>query len=432
MKRILLLLLTLGLLSATLALAQDDTQEESPLLDRYFYTFHNPAGNHIVRGSGKFPNVQTIDVPLQGRPSWAVAYAMETAIWHIVGDQGDLQVIEVLPNGKVNPLGHEPQWFEGAQPPLVGVSMVEGTYVMRSDDTVSPLTHPIPVNDFEVLYITKSGDVVLGREEGIVSTLPVNTQPDARLVMNKTGQIALYANSTDQRYVHGIMGDNFEGATLLILEVKNSQIGVLARVDLLGEDVYEGINPFWADIDGDGIEDLVTTISNGSLGARLRVYLWDGRKIKQEVDGPAIGLGNRWRHQLTAGAFGPNGEIEVVDILTPHIGGVMEFYRLQGNTLNIVAQLPGVTTHVIGSRNLDQTVAGDFNGDGQLEIVVMNQARNQVVAVQHTVEGAQEVWRLDAGDEIITNLSPVELIDGTLGLAVGTADNRLRIWMPAY
>ena len=250
------------------------------------------------------------------------------------------------------------------------------------------------------------------------------------MVMNGIGQVAVYVNATDQRYVHGIMGDQLEGATLLILDTKDSQIRVLARVDLPGEDVYEGIAPFWADIDGDGIEDLVTTVSNSTSGSRLRAYLWNESKIKQEVDGPAIGQGNRWQHQLTATALGPNGEIEIADVLTPHIGGTLRFYRFDGSSLNIEASFPSVTTHSIGSRNLDQTATGDFNGDGQAEVLVMSVERDAVIAIQHTQNGAEEVWRLNAGGEITTNFSPVELLDNRLGLAVGTANGNLRIWLP--
>ncbi len=431
MKYLSLWLLIILTLSATLTFSQDEPiDEDNDLLDRYFYTYHNPTGNHLIRGEGSFPNVEIIDIQLQGTPAWAVAYAMETAIWHIVMDNGDLEVVEVTPDNMASSLGFEPAWFEGAQPPIVGVSMVEGTYIMRSDESVSPLTHPIPVNDFEVLYINRDGDVVLGREEGVVMSLPLNVQPDARMVMNQNGQIALYANSTDQRYVHGIMGDNFEGSTLIILDIKDSEIRILARVDLPGEDIYEGIAPFWADLSGNGVEDLVTTVSNSTLGAKLRAYIWDGSQIKQEVDGPAIGQGNRWRHQLGAGALGPNGEIEIVDVLTPHIGGTLEFYRLDGSSLKIVEKFPSVTTHVIGSRNLDQTAIGDFNGDGQAEVLTLNMGRNHIIAVQHTENGAEEVWRLDAGDVIVTNIAPVELLEGRLGLAVGTRDGRLRIWMP--
>lgn len=400
------------------------------MLDRYFYTYHNPAGNHLVRGSGSFPDVQAVDVPLRGAPAWAVGYAMETAVWHVVLESGDLQVVEVASDGAARALAFQPGWFDGAQPPVVGVSMIEGTYVLRSDASVSPLSHPIPVNDFEALYIDRAGDLVLGREEGVASRMPINAQPDARPVMNSVGQVALYANATDRRYVHGIMGDALEAATLLVLDVRESRIRVLARVDLPGEDVYEGIAPFWADVDGDGVEDLVTTVANGSLGARLRVYLWDGAGARQEVDGPPIGQGNRWRHQLGAARFASAGQIEIAATLTPHIGGALEFFGLSGGSLERTATFPGLTTHALGSRNLDQTAAGDFNGDGRPEVLAMDRERRAVVAVGRGETGAREVWRLDAGGEIISNFAPVELLDGGLALAVGVADGRLRVWLP--
>ncbi len=400
------------------------------MLDRYFYTFHNPAGNHFARGRGSFPDVRTVDLPLRGVPAWAVGYAMETAIWHVVLDSGALQVVEVAGDGAARTLAYQPGWFEGAQPPIVGVSMVEGTYVLRSDESVSPLSHPIPVNDFEVLYINRAGDLVLGREEGAVSRLPIDAQPDARSVMNRLGQVALYANATDQRYTHGIMGDALEAATLLVLDVRDSRIRLLARVDLPGEDVYEGIAPFWADVDGDGVEDLVTTVANGALGARLRAYIWDGGAIIQAVDGPPVGQGKRWRHQLSAAPFGPAGQIEIAATLRPHIVGALEFYRLGGDALEQTATFPGVTTHALGSRNLDQTAAGDFNGDGRPEVLAMDLERRAVVAVQRDESGAREVWRLEAGAEITSNFAPVELLQDRLALAVGTADGRLRVWLP--
>ncbi len=400
------------------------------MLDRYFYTFHNPAGNHFVRGTGSFPHVLTVDIPLQGRPAWAVGYAMETAIWHIVLANGDLQVVEVTPEGSAQTLGFEPGWFAGAQPPLVGVSMIEGAYVLRSDDSVSPLAHPIPVNDFEALYVDQGGELVLGREEGVIARLPVQAAPDARLVMNRHGQVALYANATDQRYVHGVLGDDLEAATLLVLQIREREIQLLARVDLPGEDVYEGIAPFWADIDGDGIEDLVTTVANTTLGARLRAYLWDGAGLRQEADSPPIGRGNRWRHQLSAAPFAPDGRIEIAAMRTPHIGGALEFFRFASDSLVQTAALEGFTSHVIGSRNLDQTAAGDFNGDGPPEVLVMDESRHAVVAVQRADQGAKEVWRLDAGGTIVSNFAPVELLEDRLALAAGTADGRLRVWLP--
>lgn len=400
------------------------------MLDRYFYTYHNPAGNHFLRGAGTFPDVIAVDAPLRGTPVWAVGYAMETAIWHVVLEGGHLQVVEVTLDGDARTLAFESGWFDGAQPPIVGVSMIEGTYVMRSDASVSPRSHPIPVNDFEVLYINRAGDLVLGREDGVVASAPINAPLDARLVMNSRGQVALYANATNQRYRHAAIGGQLAASTLLVLEAREGQIQMLARVDLPGDDAYEGIAPFWADVDGDGVEDLVTTVSNDVLGARIRAYIWDGAGIRQELDGPAAGRGNRWRHQLTAGRFGPDGAVEIVAVRNPHQEPEMEFFRLGDGALELAASLPGVTTHVNGSRNLDQTAAGDFNGDGRPEVLAMDLKRRAIVAVQRNESGANEVWRLEAGGEIVSNFAPVELLDGDLALAAGTDDNRLRVWLP--
>ena len=383
------------------------------MLDRYFYTFHNPAGSRFVRGAGGFPNVTTVDVPLRGQPAWAVGYAMETAIWHIVLANGDLQVVEVALDGEARTLAHQPLWFNGAQPPLVGVSMVEGTYILRSDESVSPWTHPIPVNDFETLHIDRAGALVLGREGGVLARLPVNAKPDARLVMNSRGQVALYAN-----------------AALLALEARESQLRVLARVDLPGEDVYAGIAPFWADIDGDGSEDLVATVSNASIGARLRAYLWSGRGIRQEIDSPPAGSSSGNLHQLGAADFTGSGQTEIAAMNAARDGGRLDFFRYAGDALVKSAELRGFTTGSSGSRNFDQTALGDFDGDGAPEVLVMDPARRSVVAVKRNGAGAEASWRLDAGGEIISNFAPVELLDGGLALAVGTSDSRLRVWLP--
>lgn len=400
------------------------------MLDRYFYTSHNPAGNHWVRGSGSFPAVMTVDVALRGKPAWAVGYAMETAIWHVVLDSGDLQVIEVALDGDARTLAFETGWFARGQPPVVGVSMTEGAYVMRSDASVSPLSHPIPVNDFEVLYLNRAGDLVLGREEGIVDSLPVKAPAAARLVMNSQGAIALYASASGEPGVHGVPGDEAAAATLLVLEARDSQLRLLTRVDLPGEDVYAGIAPFWADLDGDGCEDLLTTVANGSLGARLRACIWDGAGIVEEIDAAAIGRGNRWRHPLAAGPFAPDGAIEIAAVRKPQLNAELEFFRLADGALELAASLPGPTSHVFASRNHDQTAAGDFNGDGIPEALAMDSARQAVVAVQRHGAGAAEAWRLEAGGEIVSNFAPVELLDGGMALAVGADDKRLRVWLP--
>ena len=151
---------------------------------------------------------------------------------------------------------------------------------------------------------------------------------------------------------------------------------------------------------------------------------------KVMASGPAVGRGSRWRHQIAAGPFGSNGEFEVVDVLTPHIGGVVELYRLTEDELRIVAQVSGFTSHVIGTRNLDMAIAGDFDGDGQLEVLLPSQSLTELGAVRRTQAGAEAAWTVAVNGRVATNLAAIALPDGRLAVGVGREDGVLRLWLP--
>jgi hypothetical protein len=298
--------------------------------------------------------------------------------------------------------------------------------MLCGDDTGSRLTHPIMFDDELMLSITNEGAIVLMRQGEVLDQLPLNAMLDARLVVNSEGQVAVYIDPT-RRYSHGIMGDLFDAAGLVVFTVTGERLQVQSRVDLHGEDVFEGLYPIWADVDDNGEDDLIVTVSNPEVGAQVQVYQGNGTLL---VVGPAIGRGYRWRHPLAWGPFGPDDENELVDVLTPHIGGVVEFLVYQEAELQLVTSESGYTSHVIESRNLDMAVAGDFDGDGQPEIVVPNQARTFLVGLQHGQDGVSVTWQLPVDGQVATNLSAVILPEGRLSLAVGTTDGRLRLWLP--
>jgi hypothetical protein len=129
--------------------------------------------------------------------------------------------------------------------------------------------------------------------------------------------------------------------------------------------------------------------------------------------------------------IGPGGELELVDVLTPHIGGVVEFFRISGDRLEVVASLGGFTSHFIRSRNLSLPVVADADGDGRLEVVLATQDRSSLAGIVRTVDGAEVAWTVRLGGELSSNLSAVELGDGRLALAAGRADGTVRIWMPS-
>ena len=82
-----------------------------------------------------------------------------------------------------------------------------------------------------------------------------------------------------------------------------------------------------ADVNGDDIDDLLTTIATQNQGAALRVYFMKSNGWHQSyVETEFIGLSNRWLHQLAVAPMEPNGNIEVVEIWMPHIGGKIQYY----------------------------------------------------------------------------------------------------------
>ncbi len=145
---------------------------------------------------------------------------------------------------------------------------------------------------------------------------------------------------------------------------------------------------------------------------------------------PPIGLGFRWRHQLALAPFGPSGEMELATVLTPHIGGVVEFFNLEGASLNRVGSVPGFTSHVIGSRNLDMAIAGDFDGDGRLELLVPNQSLTELGGIQRIPTGAELRWTVPLAGRLSTNLAAVASPAGRMVVAAGTDSGILRFWLP--
>lgn len=143
-----------------------------------------------------------------------------------------------------------------------------------------------------------------------------------------------------------------------------------------------------------------------------------------------VGQVYRWRNTLAIAPLGPSGEVELIDVQTPHIGGIVQAFRLESGRLVEVDSLEGYSTHAIGSRNLEMGVVGDLDGDAGLEILVPTQSRDVLAAIRHEAEGLRQVWQLELGARLTTNVGAVATARGGIAIAVGTGDNALMIWGP--
>ena len=394
----------------------------------YGYTHQRADGNRWVAGRGQLPHTPTVDITLAGEPAWLVAVPGEgelDTIWAIVLTDGRVQAF-ALTDASIQEVAISPSQLPPGMPPLLRRQADKLILLTGPLDTVGLVSHLVPfADDQSVAFIDSEGNVVVWQDDE-VTRFEVNALPDARLLVDDAGRILLLTDATT-RYGHGVLGDRIEAASITLIEtMPTPQIAL--TIPIPGQTVVEGIAPIWADLTGDEQREIIVTLSNAEQGAQLVVYDETGQQI---AVGPAIGRGNRWRHQLAVAPFGPNGELELVDVLTPHLGRITEFFSLAGANLQIEAQLQaGYTSHAIGSRNLDMAVAGDFDGEGQVELLLPNVEGNQLGAIRHTANGAEVVWTLPIDGRISTNLAAVALSNGKIAVGLGRADGTLRVWLP--
>ena len=149
------------------------------------------------------------------------------------------------------------------------------------------------------------------------------------------------------------------------------------------------------------------------------------------AEGPKMGRPYRWRHQIAVSTFDPSGDVEIAVVRTPHIAGTVEFYRLGSGELSITAEVPGITSHTIGSRNLDMSLAADLDGDNFSELLVLSPDLSELIAIDKSVQGAGAAWKIPLGGFASSNLAGASLPDGRIAIGMARNDGFLRLWIPA-
>lgn len=392
------------------------------------YTYQRSDGNRIASGRGAMPATKPVDVPLSGQPEWLAAASRDdgSSIWVTVLSDGRVQAFQVVEK-HVSPIEIMPDSLPQGTPPLLVMEPNEEPKLANVlDASASQLTHPAILNKAtgRIAYIDGNGDLVI--QDGVSSDrLEVNALLDARILSDEAERVLLLTDPTD-RYSHGVLGDAVEASSVTLVETRPIS-RVLLKIPISSPEVVEGLSPIWFDLTGDGKREIIVTLSSASQGARIVVFNESGELI---ASGPSIGQGFRWRHQLAAVGSGGSKKPQVISVRTPHIGGVFELYQLDGDVLTIVDQIPGYSSHVIGSRNLDMSALGDFDGDGEIEALVPIQGMDSLGAVSFADGNVQEIWQAPLGGRLSTNLATVELPNGQMAVGVGNDRQQLRLWLP--
>jgi hypothetical protein len=73
-------------------------------------------------------------------------------------------------------------------------------------------------------------------------------------------------------------------------------------------------------------------------------------------------------------------------------------------------------------------VTGDFDGDGNVELLVPSRDQKTLIGLRRVGDTVEEVWELPLGARLATNLTTVESQNGVITLGTVTEYGALLIW----
>ncbi len=148
--------------------------------------------------------------------------------------------------------------------------------------------------------------------------------------------------------------------------------------------VFEDTAPRLADLDGDGLPEIIVVQSHQRLGAQLAIYrVAEGEPgIDMVATTPFIGRPNRWLAPIGAADLDGDGVVEIAYVDRPHLARTLRVWRFETDQLTEIAALEGLTNHRIG----EPFITGGIRDCGEgPEMITANAGWTQVMGTR--IEG---------------------------------------------
>ncbi|CAM3559479.1 hypothetical protein [Deinococcus frigens] len=291
----------------------------------------------------------------------------------------------------------------------------DGQAIQTAPNTdLSPRAHPVCL-PFGIVAVARSGDLVRFDPSGAgwreAARTPAHALSDAQLTLadlDGTGdEVVALTRPDSARYDHGILGDAVEATEITVFE--RHGLTVLARLSLPAPFVFEDLQARPVRLTDDK-DSLAVVRSSPGRGAALALVAGAGSRLRVQAAGPDFGQTHRWL--APAVGFG-----QLWAVQTPHIGGRLVQYTRSGEALEASAPVDGLSSHSIGSRNLNAAVV---TAPGQL--VVPAQDHRSLLALDCRAT-CQVTGKLALGGAYTSNLL---LAGGQVW--VGDSSGRLSGW----
>jgi hypothetical protein len=199
--------------------------------------------------------------------------------------------------------------------------------------------------------------------------------------------------SPTTRYPHASMGSPVHAGSLHVI----SREGREYSVTLTQQRVFEDIEPRLADMDGDGLEEIMLIEADSERGAALVSYglraSGNGKMQLQELARSSfLGLPFRWLNPVGFADFDGDGKLDIASVTTPHIGGVLTLYHYAAPRIEPFAKAMDVSNHRMGDPNLQMHAILQLPGTRPTVIVPDMTQRSLHALRWETVAGKSE-WK---------------------------------------
>lgn len=391
----------------------------------YVDPVYQPDGNRLADGAGLgtgfIQQITTKDINLGDIPTWVTGTSTPDGdVWVVALADGTVFGYQVPIGGQPSPLEIPGGRLAPGQPPVLAV---QGNSVRLAitPANASPNSVPVYLTGNRAAYVDNLQRLTVLEPDGTLWRPDLKVLPDTRVIQISPEKVMVLAGPTD-RFPHSALGDNLEATSVVVVTVGVNEVETVYRSE---DDVIESVAPLLADVDGDGINDVVLTLSN-DREVWIVVASSTGGGVVAISDPVDRLLG--WRHLVAVGPLGPSGQTEIAEVLYPDAQGSLRFLSLSGSKLGVVATRTGYRSHEFGTRNFEQAVAADVDRDGRVEVILPTLDRQHIAGVLHGPDGAVDMWSRPLGGTLATNIAVLTRPDGTLSVAAATVEGSLRIW----
>lgn len=224
------------------------------------------------------------------------------------------------------------------------------------------------------------------------------------------------------RYDHGVLGDKIEAGSLAIV----ARDGKRHTVRLKNDEVFEDLEPRFADLDGDGRDEIVVVKSYLKQGSALAIVALRQGRYEIVAETPPLGGPHRWLNPAGIGDFNGDGKTDIALVRQPHVVGELELWSWADGRLRRTATLPGVSNHIAGARALHMSTVADFDGDGALDIALPSLDRDRLRIVSFA-PAARDIASVALPAKAATDIALVAIKSSPPAIAVGLNDGSLAL-----